>query len=75
MQLAEPWYLIVPPTIGNMLDLKARDSKWYVLRGFDSKEQCEFGFEFMREQISREAPNYPDYRAMPHGKCIPAQTR
>jgi hypothetical protein len=71
-QLAEqvgPWHLITPPMKSDEVDLKARNSKWDVEHGFDSKEQCEYGVQLMRDEYSREGPNY---RRMLYGKCVPA---
>jgi hypothetical protein len=69
-QLAEPWRFIAPPTIGDRLDLKASDSKWDVLRGFDSREQCEIGIELAQRDYT--AGGGLNYQATLHGKCVPA---
>jgi hypothetical protein len=71
-QLAEPWRFIVPPTIGDKLDLKASDRKWNVLHGFDSMEQCGLGIELIQRDYS--AGGGPNYQATLHGKCVPAPT-
>jgi hypothetical protein len=71
-QSAEPWRLIVPPTINGNPDLKASESKWLLMHGYDSREQCQFGFELMRQEASGEGPAYFAYLTMPHGKCVPA---
>ena len=67
---AEPWHLIVPPMKGDEVDLKARDSKWSVERGFDSQEQCEYGVQLIQQErgCSGEGLNYL------HGRCVPAPT-
>jgi hypothetical protein len=72
-QLAEPWRFIVPPIIGDKLDLKASDSKWNVLRGFDSSEQCDIGIELVQGAYS--AGGGLNYQAALHGKCVPAPPR
>jgi hypothetical protein len=69
-QLAEPWRFIVPPIIGDKLDLKASDSKWNVLRGFDSSEQCDIGIELVQGAYS--AGGGLNYQAALHGKCVRA---
>jgi hypothetical protein len=69
-QLAEPWHFIVPPMTGGKLDLKANDSQWTVLRGFDSEEQCVIGIELVQQDYS--AGGGLDYQATLHGKCVPA---
>jgi hypothetical protein len=70
-QMAEPWHFIVPPTTAGRLDLKARDSRWPVMYGFDSKEQCEVGIQIIQQRSARDS----DHQATLHGKCVPAPTR
>jgi hypothetical protein len=72
-QLAEPWHFIVPPMTGGKLDLKANDSQWTVLRGFDSEEQCVIGIELVQQDYS--AGGGLGYQGTLHGKCVPASSR